>query len=228
MSPLRRALARCGSGPEEPHPDPCNALEARNADMRHHSHGDVRCGARARRRRGACYADHAMEQWARRPSSAAAELGGLPRVPFGRWFCFGVSAGGGGRACRWPFPRPWNPRPGRGREPLRRRGPARFGGGVGVGVASVGRRRALERTQGEPRPGPLGGDRRSGRIEAQGPLIRRLLEEALGVALEERCCVLGERGRGFGHGTLRRFLGRHGITRKKRRAMRASRTARTS
>ena len=36
----------------------------------------------------------------------------------------------------------------------------------GVSAASVSRWRRLAREQGEPRPGPLGGDRRSGRIEA--------------------------------------------------------------
>jgi hypothetical protein len=37
--------------------------------------------------------------------------------------------------------------------------------------------RALEREKGDVRPGPLGGDRRSGRIEAQAPLILALLGE---------------------------------------------------
>ena len=74
----------------------------------------------------------------------------------------------------------------------------------------------------------MGGDRRSGRIEAQGALIRRLLKETPDVAVEELRRALGERGHWFGYGTIQRFFGRHGITRKKRRAMRASRTARTS
>ena len=47
-----------------------------------------------------------------------------------------------------------------------RQAAARFG----VSAASVSRWRALERNQGHPRPGPLGGDRRSGRVEAQGAL----------------------------------------------------------
>lgn len=45
---------------------------------------------------------------------------------------------------------------------------ARFG----VGVASVSRWRALAREQGDARPKALGGDRRSGQVEAQGALIR--------------------------------------------------------
>ena len=37
----------------------------------------------------------------------------------------------------------------------------------GVSAASVSRWRALARAQGEPRPGPLGGDRRSARSKRQ-------------------------------------------------------------
>jgi hypothetical protein len=49
---------------------------------------------------------------------------------------------------------------------------ARFG----VSAASVSRWRTLERCLGDARPGPLGGDRRSARVEAQGGLIKALLE----------------------------------------------------
>lgn len=45
--------------------------------------------------------------------------------------------------------------------------PARFG----VSAASVSRWRGLDREHGDVRPGPLGGDRRSGRVEAQASLI---------------------------------------------------------
>ena len=45
----------------------------------------------------------------------------------------------------------------------RRQAAQRFG----VSAASVSRWRALERRQGDARPKALGGDRRSGRIEAQ-------------------------------------------------------------
>jgi transposase len=45
----------------------------------------------------------------------------------------------------------------------------------GVGAASVSRWRKLEREQGNPKPKALGGDRRSGRIEAHGA-IRRFLK----------------------------------------------------
>ena len=101
---------------------------------------------------------------------------------------------------------------------------ARFG----VSAASVSRWRALERVQGDARPGPLGGDRRSGRIEAQAALILSILEERPDITIEELRRTLDERGHRFGYGTIRRFFARHGITRKKRRPTPPSRTAQTS
>jgi transposase len=88
---------------------------------------------------------------------------------------------------------------------------ARFG----VSPASASRWRALERRQGDVRPGPLGGDRRSGRIEAQAALIRGLLAETPDITVEELRTALGERGHAFGYGTLRRFFARHRITQEK-------------
>jgi transposase len=88
--------------------------------------------------------------------------------------------------------------------------------------------RALERAQGDARPGPLGGDRRSGRIEAQAELIRQLLAETPDATVEELRAALGERGHWFGYGTLQRFFRRHRITRKKRPRTPPSRTAPTS
>ena len=101
---------------------------------------------------------------------------------------------------------------------------ARFG----VSAASVSRWRALDRATGDVRPGPLGGDRRSGRIEAQAPLILSLLAETPDITVEELRAALGERGHVFGYGTLLRFFSRRRITRKKRLRTPASRTARTS
>jgi transposase len=98
----------------------------------------------------------------------------------------------------------------------------------GVSAASVSRWRALARRQGEPHPGPLGGDRRSARIEAQGGLIRELLEGTPDITTEELRAALAERGHAFGYGTLQRFFRRHGLTRKKRPGTRPSRTAPTS
>lgn len=98
----------------------------------------------------------------------------------------------------------------------------------GVSTASVSRWRARARTQGDARPGALGGDRRSGRIEAQGVLIRQLLDETPDITTLELRRALGAQGFWFGYGTIQRFFRRHGITRKKRPVMPPSRTARTS
>lgn len=101
---------------------------------------------------------------------------------------------------------------------------ARFG----VSAASVSRWRSLEREQGDARPGPLGGDRRSGRIEAQAALILSILEETPDITIDELRRTLDEDGHRFGYGTIRRFFARHGITRKKRPPTPRSRTAPTS
>lgn len=98
----------------------------------------------------------------------------------------------------------------------------------GVGAASVSRWRALERDHGDPRPKPQGGDRRSGRIEAQAGLIRSLLDERPDITIEELRSALAGRGHGFGYGTIRRFFQRHALTRKKRPRTQANRTGPTS
>ena len=98
----------------------------------------------------------------------------------------------------------------------------------GVSAASVSRWRTLQRERGDVRARSQGGDRRSGRIEAQGALIRSLVEETPDIAIEELRRELAERGHPFGFGTLQRFFARHGITRKKRQPMRPSRTDPTS
>ena len=85
----------------------------------------------------------------------------------------------------------------------------------GVSAASVSRWRSLLRERGDAQPGALGGDRRSGRIEAQADLILRLLDEMRDATIEELRAVLCEHGHVFGYGTLRRFFQRHRITRKK-------------
>jgi transposase len=95
----------------------------------------------------------------------------------------------------------------------------------GVSPASVSRWRALEREKGDVRPGPVGGDRRSGRIEGQAQLIMEVLDQMRDGTIEELRLELGGRGHWFGYGTLRRFFERHGITRKKRPRTRPSRTA---
>lgn len=98
----------------------------------------------------------------------------------------------------------------------------------GVGAASVSRWRKLEREQGDARPKALGGDRRSGRIEAQGATILALLDEVPDITLDDLRRQLADRGLIFGDGTVRRFLKRHKITRKKRPRTPLSRVAPTS
>ena len=75
--------------------------------------------------------------------------------------------------------------------------------------------RALERIQGDARPKALGGDRRSGRIEARAGLILALVEEKPDITLEELRAALARRGLAVGYGTLWRFFARRRITRKK-------------
>jgi len=105
-----------------------------------------------------------------------------------------------------------------------RQAAARFG----VSAASVSRWRSLQREQGDARPGALGGDRRSGRIEAVASVVLDLLEQEHDATIEELRHALSERGHSFGYGTLRRFFKRHRITRKKRRLMPPSKSAQTS
>jgi transposase len=94
----------------------------------------------------------------------------------------------------------------------------------GVSVASVSRWRNLERQRGDARLKALGGDRRSGRIEAHKETILAVLKATPDLAIEELRRRLAEKGLVFGEGTIRRFLDRYGITRKKRRRTPANRT----
>ena len=98
----------------------------------------------------------------------------------------------------------------------------------GVSAASVSRWRALEREQGEARARPLGGDRRSGRVEAHKDTILALIEATPDIVIEELRRALADKGVTVGYGTVRRFFARHAITRKKRPRTRPSRTAPTS
>ena len=98
----------------------------------------------------------------------------------------------------------------------------------GVSAASASRWRTLERRQGDARPGPLGGDRRSKHVEAHAKAILALVDEARDMTLEELRAALAQMGLRFGYGTLWRFFDRRGITVKKRQRTRASKSARTS
>src|SRR5262249_14411743 len=91
---------------------------------------------------------------------------------------------------------------------------------LGVSAASVSRWRQRERDQGDARPKALGGDRKSGRIDAHKEAILVALGPAADRTIEEVRRTLLEQGLSFGFGTLQRFFKRHAITRKKDRARR--------
>lgn len=86
----------------------------------------------------------------------------------------------------------------------------------GVSAASVSRWRKREREHGDPRPGRLGGDRRSGRIEAYREAVVTALGPGRDATIEEVRASLAKQGLVFGFGTIQRFFKRHAITRKKR------------
>ena len=89
---------------------------------------------------------------------------------------------------------------------------ARFG----VSAASISRWRRRARVKGNRRPRVLGGDRRSGRIEAHRALILGVLAETPDSTIEELRRLLARRGLAFGYGTIQHFLVRHRMTRKKK------------
>ena len=98
----------------------------------------------------------------------------------------------------------------------------------GVSVSSVIRWDAARRATGSFEPKPQGGDMRSRRIEERHAEVMAAFVEESDQTLDE----LRERLAGLGIATstsgLSRFFQRHGITRKKRPAMRSSRIAPTS
>ena len=98
----------------------------------------------------------------------------------------------------------------------------------GVSAASVSRWRTLERNQGDARAKALGGDRRSGRIEAHHEAVMAALGPDGDATIEEVRRDLAARGLAFGFGTIQRFFARHAITRKKRPGTPRSRIVQTS
>lgn len=99
----------------------------------------------------------------------------------------------------------------------------------GISAASAIRWRQLEREQGSCAPKKLGGDRRSGRIEAEAAYILGQVAATPDITLAELAEKLRqERGLGVAIGTVWRFFERRGITFKKRRRMLPSRIALTS
>ena len=101
---------------------------------------------------------------------------------------------------------------------------ARFG----VGISSAIRWASLKRSAGSVAPGPLGGDRRSGRVEAHAPLILGPLERTPDITLSELREELAEAGVPVGVATLWRFFARRQITLKKSRRARRSSNGLTS
>ena len=98
----------------------------------------------------------------------------------------------------------------------------------GVGIASAVRWMDVYLRTGRSAPRPRGGDRRSGRIEAQADLLLRAVEEVPDITLAElRARLIADRGEAFAISTIHDFFRRHGITFKKRRRMPPSRSAKT-
>jgi transposase len=94
----------------------------------------------------------------------------------------------------------------------------------GVSAASAIRWNDRRRREGNFGPKALGGDRRSGRIEAHGDLIVSLVDETPDMTLGEIQARLAEQGIGVAISTLWRFFKRRGMTRKKRPRMPPNRT----
>lgn len=100
---------------------------------------------------------------------------------------------------------------------------ARFG----VSAASASRWAARVRGGGPVAPKPVGGDRRSHRVEAHKGLILAACRRKPALFLRELRDDLARRGVQASTSSLSRFFARHGISRKKGRPTPPSRTART-
>ncbi len=88
----------------------------------------------------------------------------------------------------------------------------------GVSIASAVRWMDEYLRTGRTAPKPRGGDRRSGRIEAQRDFLMAAIEEAPDITLAElRDRLTRERGETFALSTIHEFFRRHGISFKKDR-----------
>ena len=97
----------------------------------------------------------------------------------------------------------------------------------GVSIASAVRWMDVYLRTGRTAPKQRGGDRRSGRIEAQHDFLMAAIGEAPDITLAElRDRLIHERGERFAVSTIHDFFRRHGISFKKRRRTRVSRSAR--
>jgi len=98
----------------------------------------------------------------------------------------------------------------------------------GVSIASAVRWMAEYLRTGRIAPKPRGGDRRSGRIEAQADLLLGVVEAVPDITPAElREKLIAERGETFAISTIHGFYRRRAITYKKRPRMPASRSATT-
>lgn len=79
----------------------------------------------------------------------------------------------------------------------------------GVSAASAIRWYAVYRMNGDARPQPQRGDRRSLRIEAHAQTILTMLKQQRDITLAELRTKLAEQGLSFGQTTLWRFFRRH-------------------
>ena len=105
-----------------------------------------------------------------------------------------------------------------------RRAALRFG----VSASSAIRWQALRQAGADGRPKAQGGDRLSRRTDAHAGLIAMALAETPDITLPELKQRLAAQGASTSVTALWRYFRRHGITRKKRRPMQPSRTARIS
>ncbi|OYW97946.1 MAG: hypothetical protein B7Z12_20715 [Caulobacter vibrioides] len=95
---------------------------------------------------------------------------------------------------------------------------ARFG----VSAASAIRWQQLTLSQGDARPGPLGGHRRSGLIEKNADVILAMLDARSDITLAELQAGLAERGVAVSGSSIWRFFDRRRITLKKSRRTRTN------
>lgn len=101
---------------------------------------------------------------------------------------------------------------------------ARFG----IAPSAAVKWHRLWRETGSVAPRPMGGDKRSERIEALGPVIFAMVEEAVHITLAEIAERLeAEHGQRFAPSTVHRFFRRHGWSFKKSRPTPPSRNGPT-
>ena len=98
----------------------------------------------------------------------------------------------------------------------------------GVAPSTAIRWQARRRTTGSFAPKPQGGDTRLRRIEERREEVFAIWRACKDITLDELRVSLAGAGLVVANATLHRFFVRHGITRKKRQAMRSSRTVLTS